>query len=74
MRPLKLKQLVASPRQVMQMAQSPAHSVASATLHESGSRGIRGIHDLDREAAAIIANDLEPRLKPVFCVCHVNTR
>ncbi len=70
---LEFKDVVAVPRQVVQFVQRPADSVASPTPHESGIGRICGIRDLDRETAAILANDFETRsltLGRVFCSHH----
>jgi hypothetical protein len=58
---LEFKDIIAAPRQVVQFLQRPADSVASPTPNESGIRRICGIRDLDRETAAILANDFETR-------------
>ncbi len=70
---LEFKDIIAVPRQVVQFVQGPADGVASPTPHESGVRRICGIRDLDRETAAIHANDLETRSLArarVFCAHH----
>jgi hypothetical protein len=70
---LEFKDIIAVPRQVVQFVQRPADSVASPTQHESGIRRICGIRDLDRETAAILANDPETRSRArgrVFCAHH----
>jgi hypothetical protein len=58
---LEFKDIIAVPRQVVQFVQRPADGVASPAPHESGIRRICGIRDLDRETAAILANDFEKR-------------
>jgi hypothetical protein len=57
----------------MQVAHRAADSVAAATMHGRGSRSIHRIRDLDREAAAIIANDLEPTFKRGFYARHIGS-
>jgi len=74
---LEFKDIIAAPRQVVQFLQRPADSVASPTPNESGIRRICGIRDLDRETAAVLANDLETRPLArcrVFCAHHGEAR
>jgi hypothetical protein len=67
---LEFKEVIAVPRQVVQFVQRPADGVASPTPHDSSIRRICGIRDLNRETAAILANDLETgslTCSRVFC-------
>ena len=60
----------------MKVFQSPADRGASAALYERVWRSVRGIGNLDREAAALRAEELETRLNAgigAFCDRHVDT-
>jgi hypothetical protein len=65
---LEFEDVVSTPRQSVQVRQSAPDRVASTALYDSGVGRIRGMTcDLDRKAAAAIANNLEARPLALFC-------
>jgi hypothetical protein len=59
---LEFEKVTAASCQVAKVFQGSADSAATAALYERGWRSVRRIRDLDREAAALPANELEARL------------
>jgi hypothetical protein len=59
--PSELERIGTLPGHLVQFGQRPADGITTAASHEDRRRRICGILDLDREAAAVFANDLEPR-------------
>jgi hypothetical protein len=65
---LEFEDVVSTPRQSVQVRQSAPDGVASTALYDSSVGRIRGMTcDLDRKAAAAIANNLEARPLALFC-------
>src|SRR5471032_2546124 len=73
---LKFEEVGPAARQVVKVFQSPADRGASAALYERVCRSVRRIGNLNREAAALRADELETRLNAGiggFCDRHVDT-
>jgi hypothetical protein len=58
---LEFKEVSSASRQRVKVFQSPADCGASTALYERIWRSVRGIGNLDREATALHANELETR-------------
>lgn len=70
-----LERIGAPSSHLVQFSQRPADGVAAAASHEGRCGRICGILDLDRETAAVFANNLEPRSLPcrrIFDADHGN--
>jgi hypothetical protein len=70
---LKLEEITATSGQIVKLAECPTDSVASGAVDKCGGGRTCGIGDLNRESAAIPANDLEARsltCRSFFCARH----